>query len=568
MRTTLRRAVVGASALAIVGSALALGAGVAQAAVTPGWTPDANAVGGLSFYDAAGHQITSGSITDSPMASYYVGSGGGINSGNNKAFQAFSTPVQGANSATWPGTQIITSTQSFPVALPGDLTGATNAVVASTAVDGSLSSNQIAAFPNASAVSGYQGLYEVRIYTTGGAGGQSSTWYSATVQVTGTTWAQVFPVQTSTTTTLAALTSPIVSGTNVVLNATVAPATAGKVQFFDGGVAVGSPQTVTGGSGAASVTATAPAIGSHVYNAVFTPTPGSAGLGSTSSNQTVVVQAPANPTTTTLAVNTGSGQAFTPVTFTATVAPAAAAGTVTFKDGATTIGTTAAGTTPFVLTTSSLGQGAHSVTATFNPTDTATYNGSTSGPQGFSLTAPACAGGGTGCIDTQNIQADIPAGTIVINTPYHAGNALDVPLTLDPTATFFTGSAPFASIKITDTRAGNLPWDAKAQAGNLVNGANAIDGQNVGLTNILWDNTQTTTVSTAAGNLTVTNAPAATPPVAAGTPGTLGLGGAQHTLIHANQGVGTITYKGTLTINAPTNLPAGTYAGTITFTVG
>jgi hypothetical protein len=51
-------------------------------------------------------------------------------------------------------------------------------------------------------------------------------------------------------------------------------------------------------------------------------------------------------------------------------------------------------------------------------------------------------------------------------------------------------------------------------------------------------------------------------------PGTLGLGGAQHTLVHANQGIGTITFKGTLTINAPSNLPAGTYTGTVTFTVG
>jgi hypothetical protein len=37
---------------------------------------------------------------------------------------------------------------------------------------------------------------------------------------------------------------------------------------------------------------------------------------------------------------------------------------------------------------------------------------------------------------------------------------------------------------------------------------------------------------------------------------------------HANHGPGTVSMDGTLTINAPTNLPAGTYAGTLTFTVG
>ena len=200
MRISLRSTAARAGVLALAGGIVAFTAGVAQA-VTPGWTPDPNAAGGLYFYDASGHQITSGSINDSPMAAYYVASGGGILSGNNRAFQATSTPVQGSNSATWPGTQTISSTQTFPPAgaLPGDLAGFTGALVNGVATDGSLQANQIANFPNSSAVAGYQNLYEVRMYTTGGAGGQSSTWYSATVEVTGTTWTQVFPVQTTTT---------------------------------------------------------------------------------------------------------------------------------------------------------------------------------------------------------------------------------------------------------------------------------------------------------------------------------------------------------------------------------
>ena len=84
MRISLRSTAARAGVLALAGGIVAFPAGVAQA-VTPGWTPDPNAVGGLYFYDSSGHQITGGSINDSPLASYYVASGGGINSGNNRA---------------------------------------------------------------------------------------------------------------------------------------------------------------------------------------------------------------------------------------------------------------------------------------------------------------------------------------------------------------------------------------------------------------------------------------------------------------------------------------------------
>ena len=83
-------------ATVVTGTATILGsvaAGGASAAVTPGWQPDPNDAGTLAFYDASGHQITSGSINDSPMAAYYAGTGGAIIEGNVKTFQAFTTPV-------------------------------------------------------------------------------------------------------------------------------------------------------------------------------------------------------------------------------------------------------------------------------------------------------------------------------------------------------------------------------------------------------------------------------------------------------------------------------------------
>jgi hypothetical protein len=571
MRINLRSTAARAGVLALAGGIVAFTAGVAQA-VTPGWTPDANAAGGLYFYDSSGHQITSGSINDSPMASYYVASGGAINAGNDRAFQAFSTPVQGANSATWPGTQGISSTQVFnpPAALPGDLNGYTGAVVHGVATDGSLNADQIAAFPNSSAVAGYQNLYEVRVYTAGGVNGQSSTWYSATIEVTGSTWAQVFPVQTSTTTGLSAPAN-VVSPGNATLSATVTPNTAtGSVRFTEGATVLA---TVPVAGGTASTTVTSPALGGHSWTATYVPTPGSAFLGS-SGNASTTVSAPATPTTTTMdPVTPLPASAGDTLTFTAHVTPAAAAGTVSFFDGATLVVTSAAGSGTFTATSNALGAGSHSLTATFNPTSPGTYNPSTSSPpQVFDLGAAVCSGtaatpGATTCTDVQSITATIGAGTLVVSTPYDAAHPLNIPLALNATATFFSGAANFHSIQVTDTRAGSLPWTLKAQATALANGASSIDSQNIGLTGLVPIGSPSVDVS--AANFTVTDNAAASPPVAFGAPGTLGLGGGiQHTLAHAIHGQGAVALDGTLTINAPASLPAGTYTGTITFTTG
>jgi Bacterial Ig-like domain (group 3) len=563
MRLNLRSTAARAGVLALAGGIVAFTAGIAQA-VTPGWVPDPNAAGGLYFYNAAGHQITSGTINDSPLAAYYVASGGGINSGNNKAFQAFSTPVQGSNSATWPGTQTISSTQSFPVALPGDLTGYAGAVVQGVATDGSLNGDQIGAFPNSSAVVGFQNMYEVRVYTTGGAGGQSSTWYSATVQVTGTSWTQVFPAQTSTTTTLTAP-ATVSSGSNATLHAVVSAGGTGKVEFSDGATVLGTQPVGT------DFVVTAPAVGVHSWTARYVPTPGSVFLGSSGTASTAV-GAGTTTSFTTADYSPAAPTSVDTITFTAHVTPATAAGTVSFFDGGTTlIGTTGTGAGTFTLA-HTLSSGTHSVTATFNPTDPTANGPSTSSPAvSIVVGAAACDGtpnGTTGitCTDVQNITATIPAtGTLVVSTPYDSAHALNIPLSLNTAATFFTGSAAFQNILVTDTRNGALPWTLKAVASALNSGANNIDSQNVGLTSLTP--ASGATVDTSAANFSVTDNPAASPPVAFGAAGSVGLGGGvQHTLAHAIIGTGTVTLNGTLTINAPTNLPAGTYSGTITFT--
>jgi hypothetical protein len=173
------------------------------------------------------------------------------------------------------------------------------------------------------------------------------------------------------------------------------------------------------------------------------------------------------------------------------------------------------------------------------------------------------------CTDTQYIQATVPVGTLVINTPYvDAAHALNLgTLVLSPDSTQLQGSATFANIKVTDTRSGNLPWTVSALASNLTDGGanpnSVINNQNLGLTNI------TSTPGTGfTGTVTPHNNPAAAG-VAPGAAGNAGLGGTTtHAVADANKGLGTVTMQGTLTLNAPSSTEPGLFTGTITFTVG
>jgi hypothetical protein len=116
-------------------------------------------------------------------------------------------------------------------------------------------------------------------------------------------------------------------------------------------------------------------------------------------------------TTTTLAVSPASPvTAGSPVTLTATVAPAGAPGQVQFKDNGVALGSpvaVAGGTA--ALTTSSIPAGSHSLTAEFTPTGTA-YNGSASTAVPYTVnTAPAT--------PTTTALAVSPAGTAAQFSP-------------------------------------------------------------------------------------------------------------------------------------------------------
>jgi len=189
-------------------------------------------------------------------------------------------------------------------------------------------------------------------------------------------------VAVSTTTTLASSLNPSALGQSVIFTATVAPTVGtalptGTVQFSVDGTAVGGPVTLNG-SGAATLTSSTLTVGTHSITAVYTPdstsftTSSATALSQVVSKATLGQNGVANIALTSSPNPSNLGQS---VTFTATV-PAGVTGTVTFKDGATTLGTgTISGTTATFATTT-LAVGTHPTIAVYG--GDANYNTATS----------------------------------------------------------------------------------------------------------------------------------------------------------------------------------------------
>ena len=175
----------------------------------------------------------------------------------------------------------------------------------------------------------------------------------------------------STSTTLGTSVNPSVFGQNVTFTATVSPVApgagtpTGTVTFKDGLATIGSPATLSGG--VATLSSNALAIGSHSITAVYN---GDANNNASAASNTVTqtVNQAATSTTLVSSVNpSGFGQN---VTFTATVSPVAPGagtptGTVTFKDGAVTLGTGPLSGGVATFTTNTLSLGSHSITAQY-----------------------------------------------------------------------------------------------------------------------------------------------------------------------------------------------------------
>ncbi len=222
------------------------------------------------------------------------------------------------------------------------------------------------------------------------------------------------------TTTDLAVPAAAVTGTAVDLTATVGPANSvGTVQFKDGGVDIGAPVAVSGGT--ATLSHTFDTVGSHSITAAFTA--GAGFVDSVSAAQAVDVAAPAVATTTDLAVP-ASAVTGTAVDLTATVGPADAVGTVQFKDGGVNIGSPVAvsgGVATLSHTFDTVAS--HSITAEF--VAGAGFVGSTSSAHAVEVSAPI--------VETSTI----------LSAPADAKTGTSVDLTATVTPATATGSVQF-----------------------------------------------------------------------------------------------------------------------------
>ena len=122
--------------------------------------------------------------------------------------------------------------------------------------------------------------------------------------------------------------------------------------------------------------------GAHSITAVYG---GDSSYATSTSSATTVTVGTAS-TTTTLTSSSVTPTLGTNVTFTATIAPSAATGTVTFKDGATTLGTGTVSGGVATYSTATLSTGAHSITAVYG--GDSSYATSTSNALAVTLARP------------------------------------------------------------------------------------------------------------------------------------------------------------------------------------
>ena len=156
--------------------------------------------------------------------------------------------------------------------------------------------------------------------------------------------------------------NPSIVGRPVTFSATVTPPGAtGTVTWLDGTATLGT--TGVGAGGAASLSTAALALGSHGISAVYS---GDATHLPATSGVLVQLVERAVATISTPASSLNPSPAGQSVTFSVTVGPAAATGSVTWSDGGTVLGTTGLASGSASYTTASLSVGSHSITAVYS----------------------------------------------------------------------------------------------------------------------------------------------------------------------------------------------------------
>ncbi|MBV9494722.1 MAG: Ig-like domain repeat protein [Acidobacteria bacterium] len=167
------------------------------------------------------------------------------------------------------------------------------------------------------------------------------------------------------TVTIQSSVNPSNPGQSVTFTATVVNGSSptGTVSFRDGGLTIAI--VPLGPNGVATFTTSSLAAGTHSINARYSGDNNNYNATSEAIDQ-VVGAAALTPTTTTISSSMNPSTVGQPVTFTATVSPTGATGTVSFAEGQTVIGSAPLVNGQATFTTSTLSAGDHSITALYS----------------------------------------------------------------------------------------------------------------------------------------------------------------------------------------------------------
>jgi hypothetical protein len=264
---------------------------------------------------------------------------------------------------------------------------------------------------------------------------------------------------------VSASTISVTEGQPVTLEAYVNPLATGTVTFYNGSTAIGTAQIAEVGTvGIALLQTTFNSIGAQSITAQYSGSDFySAG---TSAPMTIGVYSDdLASSAVTLQASTTTPQYLTNVTFTATVSPAAATGTVTFYNGSTNMGSAAVSAGTAVLTTSFAAGGTYTLHAVYS--GDYNYLSSTSTSLAMNVSGPLVT---STSLQSSASSADIggsvtltanltPATTTGTVTFYNGSTAIGTANVNVGAATLNTTFAASGNITLKAVFAGNSSWE-------------------------------------------------------------------------------------------------------------
>ena len=404
-------------------------------------------------------------------------------------------------------------------------------------------------------------------------------------------------VNKATPTVTVTTSGPSTFGQPVTITSSVPVGPTGTITITSGGVTLGSG-TITSSNGTVTITTTSLPVGSDPIIATYS------GDGSNNSaNATTTQTVTKANSTSTLTSSPNPSLPGSSVTFTDTLLPAGATGTVTFTSGSTTLGTSAVTGGVATLSNSTLPLGADVVTATYSgdgnynssvatltqnvakttPVVTVITSGTSVFGQSVTITASVPTGP-TGTITITSGGVTLGSGSITSSNGTVTINTTTLPVGSDLITATYGGDATNNSATGTATQTVTKASPTETLASSL---NPSIFNQSVTFTATLPTNATgtvsftngttalgTSTVSSGVASVVISTLPVGADPITATYSGDANNNTATATLTQtvskANPTL-TVTTSGTSTFGAPvtitTTLPIGT-TGTVTVTSG